>query len=120
MDTCMESNQTYLENERPWYEGPDGTCNIIQPTLLKMGEDKPLHLIFPVHWREASSVLPEAKAMAREHDAFLVLMLYGEASDSEIQSLVLEFAEAQVLPLWIGEQNRMKFNKVIGMLSQQE
>lgn len=105
------------ENRRPWYEGPDGTCNLDKPTLINMGEDRPLHLMFPVHWSEAVDILPEAKRLASERDAFLVLLVYGEASDQEIQSLILELADAQVLPLWIGEENRKKLDRIITMLS---
>jgi len=113
----MDSDKAILKNGLIWYEEPDGTCKILSPTLISMGEDRPLHLMFPVHLSEALSVLPEAKEMASERDALLVLLLYGEASDSEIKTLVLELAEAQVLPLWIGEENRRKFNKIVAMLS---
>ena len=118
MDMGRNSKEAYLHNERPWYEGPDGSCHLIEPTLIKMGDDQPCNLMFPVHWSEAMCVLPEAKKRAHELNAFLVLMLYGEASDSEIQSIVLELADAQVLPLWIGEHNRKKFDKIVEMLSQ--
>lgn len=117
MSSQIDSDEAYVEDNRPWYESPDGTCNFLEPTLINMGEDKPLHLIFPVHWSEAVELLPEAKNMANERDAFLVLMLYGEASDSEIQLLIIELADAQVLPLWVGEENRRKFNRIIEMLS---
>lgn len=112
----MDTNKAD-ENRRPWYEGPDGTCNLDKPTLINMGEDRPLHLMFPVHWSDAVDVLPEAKRLASERDAFLVLLIYGEASDREIQSLILELADAQVLPLWIGEENRRKLDRIITMLS---
>lgn len=117
MNSRTDSDEGYMEDDRPWYESPDGSCNFLEPTLINMGEDKPLHLIFPVHWSEAIALLPEAKNMADEREAFLVLMLYGEASDIEIQSLILELADAQVLPLWVGEDNRKKFNRIIDMLS---
>lgn len=106
------------EKRRPWYEGPDGTCSLDKPTLINMGEDRPLHLMFPTHWSQAVDVLPEAKRLASERDAFLVLLIYGEASDQAIQSLILELADAQVLPLWIGEENRKKLDRIITMLSQ--
>ncbi|NEP29640.1 hypothetical protein, partial [Moorena sp. SIO3I6] len=61
--------------------------------------------------------LPQAKTMARQLNGFLVLLLYGQASDQEIQSLVLELAEAQVLPLWLGWQNRKRFDRIVAMLS---
>jgi len=117
MATSMNSDKAHLGNNRPWYEGPDGSCNLLTPTLINMGEDKPLHLMYPVHWTDSLDVLPLAKNMASEQDALLVLMLYGEASDSEIASLILELADARVLPLWIGEQNRKKFNRIVAMLS---
>lgn len=113
----MDTYEAY-ENRRPWYEGPDGTCNLDRPTLINMGEDRPLHLMFPVHWSKAVEILPEAKSLAIAQDAFLVLLIYGEASDREIQWLVLELADAQVLPLWIGEENRKKLDRIIAMLSQ--
>ncbi|NEP53213.1 MAG: hypothetical protein F6K65_32200 [Moorea sp. SIO3C2] len=117
MNTWVKSEAAYLENHRPWYEGPHGTCNLLKPTLIHMGDDKPLHLMFPVHWTEAIDALPQAKIMARQLDGFLVLLLYGQASDQEIQSLVLELAESQVLPLWLGWQNRKRFDRIVAMLS---
>lgn len=117
MATSTYIDERYLDNNRPWYESPEGTCNILAPTLIPMGDDKPVHLIFPVHWSQAGNELLKAKKLAREKNALLVLMLYGEAPDSEVQSLVLKLAEAQVLPLWIGEQNRKKFDRVVAMLS---
>jgi hypothetical protein len=74
-------------------------------------------LIYPAHWTQARGIVLEAKKLARENDALLVLMLYGEAPDIEVQALVLDLADAQVLPLWIGEQNRKKFDKAIAWLS---
>ncbi len=112
----MDINEAY-DNRRPWYEGPDGTCNLDKPTLINMGEDRPLHLMFPTHWSEAVDILPEAKRLASERDAFLVLLIYGEASDHAVQSLILELADAKVLPLWIGEENRKKLDRIIAMLS---
>lgn len=75
--------------------------------------------MFPVHWAKSLEILPQAKRMADDHQAMLVLLLHGEASNSEIMSLVLQLAETQVLPLWIGEQNRRKVDQIISMLSQQ-
>lgn len=115
----MHSQEAALENNRHWYESPDGTCTILQPTLVNMGEGKPLHLMFPVHWAKSLEVLPQAKQMANSLQAMLVLLLHGEASDNEIVSLIVELAEAEVLPLWIGEQNRQKVDRIISMLSNQ-
>lgn len=115
----MNSFDPPLENDRLWYEGPDGMCNLFTPTLLNLGDDKPLHLLFPVHWRESLAILPKAKQLASEQDAFLVLMLYGDASDHEIRALVIELADAQVLPLWLGDQNRKKFDRIVAMFSRQ-
>lgn len=117
MATSMYTAERNLGNNRPWYEGPDGICKISEPTLLPMGEDKPPHLIYPTHWTQARGIVLEAKKLARENDALLVLMLYGEAPDIEVQALVLDLADAQVLPLWIGEQNRKKFDRAIAWLS---
>jgi hypothetical protein len=107
----------YWKNDCPCYEESDGTCKIIQPTLINMGDDKPLHLLFPAHWSEALYILPEAKQMTLALDAFLVLVLHGEASEDQIESLVLKLAEAKVLPLWIGKENRRKFNQITARLS---
>jgi hypothetical protein len=113
----MAAKEEYVENRPPFYEGPNGTCKFDKPTLINMGEDRPLHLMYPVHWSHVHHVLPSAKTMASKHDALLVLLIYGEASDSEIQSLILELADAQVLPLWIGEENRKKLDRIITLLS---
>jgi hypothetical protein len=113
----MDTNQANLKNGSIWDESSDGTCNLLEPTLIYMGEDLPLHLMFPVHWREALSILPDAQKMARQQDAFLVLMLSGKASESEIQSLILELAKAQVIPLWVGEDNQRKFDEILAKLS---
>ncbi|MBE9126833.1 MULTISPECIES: hypothetical protein [unclassified Coleofasciculus] len=115
----MHSQEATLENNSPWYESPNGTCTILQPTLVNMGEGKPLHLMFPVHWAKSLEVLPQAKQMANNLKAMLVLLLHGEASDSQIASLIVELAEAEVLPLWIGEQNRQKVDRIISMLFSQ-
>jgi hypothetical protein len=84
-----------------------------------MGDDLPLHLLFPVHYSQTLSVIPEAKQMSRELDAFLVLMVYGEVSESQMEYLILELAQAQVIPLWIGEKNRNKFTRVTNKLRTQ-
>jgi hypothetical protein len=110
-------NQLEINWNSPWYEKPDGTCNIQQPTLINMGDDKPLHLMFPVHWSKSLNVLDDAKKLASQLDAFLVLVLYGEASESEMASLTLEFATARVLPIWLGQKNRQQFDKVTAVLS---
>ncbi|HAG79748.1 MAG TPA: hypothetical protein DD379_18770 [Cyanobacteria bacterium UBA11162] len=115
----MNSDTAPLENQRPWYEKPDGTCNLDQPTLVNMGEGQPLHLMFPVHWTQSVEVLPDAKKMANDLQAMLVLLIHGEASDKDIASLIMQLAEAEVLPLWIGEQNRRKVDHIITMLSSQ-
>ncbi|HBL61664.1 MAG TPA: hypothetical protein DDZ80_25570, partial [Cyanobacteria bacterium UBA8803] len=101
----MDSNTASLGNDRPWYEGPDGTCNLEEPTLVNMGEGRPLHLMFPVYWAQSLEILPEAKKMANDVEAMLVLLIYGEAPDSEVAKLIVELASAEVLPLWIGDQN---------------
>lgn len=115
-DSVLDREQSNPKQDLPWYERPNGTCNFLQPTLINMGDDKPLHLMFPVHWSESLAVLPQARNLARELNALLVVMLYGEASDNDIESLSLEFAKARVLPLWIGEKNRRKFDRIIAML----
>ncbi len=101
---------------RPWYENADGTCKVQIPTLVSMGEDRPQCLMFPAHWSQSSSVLPKAKNMASELDAILVLLIYGDISYSEITALILELAEDRILPLWIGENNRKKFDRIVGLL----
>ncbi len=87
----------------------------IQPTLLDMGDDRPTYLLYAVYWREGLNILHEAKKLAREHDALLVLVLYGEVSLGEMESLVVEFAEAQVIPLWLAQENQSKFNTAVAM-----
>lgn len=101
-----------------WYEAFDGTCTINQPVLIHQGDDQPNYLLFPVHWPEFIAVLPEAKRVARESNALLVLVLYGELSLDTMKALVVEFAAAQVLSLWVGEQNRKNFNQSVALLSQ--
>lgn len=115
----IEAVKAYLKNDCPWYENPDGNCTILQPTVVNMGEDIPLHLLFPVHYSQTLSVIPAAKQMSREVDAFLVLMVYGEVSESQMEFLILELAQAQVIPLWIGEENRKKFSTVTNKLRTQ-
>lgn len=112
----IEAVKAYLKNDCPWYENPDGTCTVLQPTVLNMGDDLPLHLLFPVHYSQTLCVIPQAKQMGRELNAFLVLMVYGEVSESQMEFLILELAEAQVIPLWIGEENRKKFTTVTNKL----
>ena len=92
-----------------------GRSIAIQPTVIEMGEDGIAYLLYPVFWREWLTKVYEAKKLAREHDALLVLVLYGEVSLTEMKSLVLELAEAQVIPLWLGEENQSKFNLAIAM-----
>jgi len=113
----MNSNKTNLSN------GSGGNnplsvpeaCNISQPTLTNMGEDRPAYFMYPRHWYEAIGRLPEAKKLARERDALLVLVLDGEISLDEMKSLVAEFAVAQVIPLWLSEENQSKFNTAVAM-----
>lgn len=119
MGNLMQSQAASSPNSRPWYEKEDGTCTILEPTLVDIGANQPPHLMFPVHWAKSLEILPKAKQIADEHQAMLVLLLHGEASNSEIMSLVLQLAETQVLPLWIGEQNRRKVGQIISMLSNQ-
>lgn len=113
----MTSDTISADNQLPWYEGPDGTCTLDEPTLVNMGEGKPLHLMFPLQWDIVREALPDAIAMAKDLNAMLVLLIYGEAADSEIASLIVEFASNEVLPLWIGEQNRKKVERIIEILS---
>lgn len=113
----MNSEPTSTDNQLPWYEGPDGTCRLNEPTLVNMGEGKPPHLMFPVNWDAVSEVLPEAKAMAEDINAMLVLLIYGEAADSQIAQLIVELASSDVLPLWIGDENRKKVERIIEILS---
>jgi hypothetical protein len=113
----MTSDTISADNQLPWYEEPDGTCRLDEPTLVNMGEEKPLHLMFPIQWDLVREALPDAIAMAKDLNAMLVLLIYGEAADSEIASLIVEFASNEVLPLWIGEQNRKKVQRIIEILS---
>lgn len=117
----MSSDTASLENQPPcpWYEKPDGTCNLDQPTLVTMGEGQPVHLMFPVHWTQSLQILPQAKKMAGELQAMLVLLIHGEASDREIAELIIQLAGTEVLPLWIGEQNRRQVDQIITMLASQ-
>jgi hypothetical protein len=92
-----------------------GMSIAIQPTLLEMGEDGIAYLLYAVFWPEWLTKVYEAKKLARQHDALLVLVLYGEVSLTEMKSLVLELAEAQVIPLWLGGENQRKFNLAIAM-----
>lgn len=116
MSIFTNSGASYQENYGFWYESPDGLCNIQQPMLINMGEDKPLNLLFPIHWSESLPVLPEAQNQAKNLNAILVLMLYGDVSLEKMLSLAVEFASAKVLPLWIGAENRSKFNQAIAMI----
>ncbi|MDP8964136.1 MAG: hypothetical protein M3O33_09170 [Cyanobacteriota bacterium] len=117
MNTSNHSDAPYLENNRPWYESIDGTCTFQEPTAIYMGDDKPLHLLYPVHWKEWFGVLAKANSLARELNALLVVMLYGDVSLDHMKFLVLEFAEARVIPIWIGEENRKKFASTVARYS---
>lgn len=105
------------KNDHQWYERADGTCKFENPTLINMGDDRPPNLFFPVQASEALSVLAKAKYIANELDALLVLLLYGEIADLEMASLILELADSRVLPLWVGEKNRTKFDRIVAILS---
>lgn len=110
-------------NNTSWKNGSGGNnpssstkaCNITQPTPIDMGDDRPGYLMYPTHWYEALNRLPEAKKLARERDALLVLVLDGEISLDEMRSLIAEFAVAQVIPLWLSEENQSKFNTAVAM-----
>ena len=113
----MTSDTISADNQLPSYEAPDGTCTLDEPTLVNMGEEKPLHLMFPIQWDLVREALPDALAMAKDLNAMLVLLIYGETADTEIASLIVEFASNEVLPLWIGEKNRKKVERIIEILS---
>lgn len=117
MNISTNHNTSYLENTLPWYETADGTCKIKTPTLVNIGDDRPLHLLFPVDWQEWLSVLPSARNLATINDAILVMVLSGEVSFEQMQFLILEFAAECVLPLWVGTENRHKFNCAVVRLS---
>lgn len=117
MNISTNHNTSYLENPQPWYESADGTCRIQTPTLVNIGDDRPLHLLFPVDWKEWLSILPVAKNLATINDAVLVIVLSGEVSFEQMEFLILEFAAECVLPLWVGKENRHKFNCAVVRLS---
>lgn len=118
MNISTSHNTSYIENPQTWYEADDGTCRIKTPTLINIGDDKPLHLLFPINWKELLSILPSAKNLASVNDAILVLVLSGELSVEQMQLLIIELAVECVLPLWVGKENRDKFNCAIVRLSQ--
>lgn len=113
----MDSNKINLRNSSGGNKPSSFTkaCNITQPTPIDMGKDRPGYLMYPTHWYQALSRLPEAKKLAREQDALLVLVLDGEISLDEMKSLVADFAVAQVIPLWLSEENQSKFNTAVAM-----
>lgn len=117
MNISTNHNTSYLENSQPWYEAADGTCRIQTPTLVNIGDDRPLHLLFPADWKEWRRILPKAKNLATINDAVLVIILSGEVSFEQMQFLILEFATASVLPLWVGKENRDKFNCAVVKLA---
>jgi hypothetical protein len=121
MENWMKSNKTQLRNgsgeNHPLKFST--TCKITQPTSIAMGDDRPAYLMYPTHWHEALSRLPEAKKLARERDALLVLVLDGEISLNEMRFLVVELALAQVIPLWLSEENQSKFNTAVAMYTYQ-
>lgn len=113
MSNLLHVSTTYLKNHHPWYETVDGACMIQEPTLINMGDDKPHHLLFPVNWQEWLNVFPQARNLARQHDALLVFVLYGEISLEQMKALIVDFAEKSILPLWVGKSNRNKFNYAV-------
>lgn len=117
MNISINHQTSYLENLQPWYETTDGTCKIQAPTVVNIGDDRPLHLLFPADWKDSLSILPLAKNLATINDAILVIVLSGEISFEQMQLLILEFAAECVLPLWVGKENRHKFNCAIVRLS---
>lgn len=117
MNISTNYNTSCLINSPPWYESADGACIIQEPTLINMGDDQPLHLLFPVYWREWLFILPKANRLASELNALLILMPYGDLSLEQMKQLVLEFAHKSILPLWVGEENRSKFNCAVALLN---
>jgi hypothetical protein len=117
MNLSTSHKTSYLENSQPWYEAADGSCKIKTPTLVNIGDDKPLHLLFPVDCKEWLSILPSAKNLATINDAVLVVVLFGEISFEQMQLLILKFAAECVLPLWVGKENRDQFNHAVVSLS---
>lgn len=117
MKKSTQFNIPDLQNNCHWYEATDGNCTIQKPTLINMGEDIPVHLLFPVYWQEWLYVLPEANRLAWENEALLIFVLYGKVSLEQMKLLVLEFAVKSVLPLWIEEENRNKFNCAVAMIA---
>ena len=117
MNISTNHNTSYLENPQPWYEAADGTCRIQTPTLINIGDDRPLHLLFPADWKEYSAILSSAKNLATINDAILVIVLSGKVSFEQMQFLILEFAAEGVLPLWVGKENRYKFDCAVVRLS---
>ncbi|HEY9822798.1 MAG TPA: hypothetical protein V6D35_18805 [Candidatus Sericytochromatia bacterium] len=113
MNASTFLNTPSLKKKRPWYEAADGSCAVEKPMLIDMGDDKPLHLLFPIECSKSLLILPEAQNLASKLDALLVLMLYGEVSLEEMQSLVLHFATESTLFLWIGEKNWKMFNDTL-------
>ncbi|HEY9602325.1 MAG TPA: hypothetical protein V6C85_11990 [Allocoleopsis sp.] len=118
----MESNKTKLRHGSVGNNSLSfsTTDSITQPTLIGMGDDRPAYLMYPTHWQEALGQIPPAKKLARERDALLVLVLDGEIALDEMKSLVAEFALAQVIPLWLSEENQSKFNTAVAMHTYQQ
>jgi hypothetical protein len=113
MSNSLQINTPDLKNHCPWYEANDGTCRIKKPTIINMGEDRPAHLLFPINWEQCFNVLPHANNLASQNDAFLVFVLSGEISLEQMKSLIIKFADKGILPLWIGKENRNKFNNAV-------
>ncbi len=113
MSASLNSDQSTQDNQFPWYKSSD----IREPRLIYMGDDRPLLFLFPTSWQESLAVLPSAKNLASEQNALLILMLYGELSNNEMKVLLLELVAQQVVPLFIGESNRRRFNQAIKSLS---
>jgi hypothetical protein len=122
MENWMNSNKTKLRNGSGGYNplSFSTSCKITQPTVIGMGDDQPAYLMYPTHWHKALGQLPTAKKLARERDALLVLVLDGEISLDEMKFLVAEFAIAQVIPLWLSEENQSKFNTAVAMHTYQQ
>lgn len=113
MSIRTEVDNTCVNTHYSWFQDTEAVCNIPEPILINMGDDLPLHLMFPVHWSKCLNVLSTAQRIASKQDAFLVLMPYGNASDVEIARLMLELSYSQVLALWIEDENREKANQIM-------
>ncbi|MGB7443118.1 MAG: hypothetical protein WA919_18795 [Coleofasciculaceae cyanobacterium] len=118
MNIRTEGDNACINTHYSWFQDAKAACNIPEPILLKMGNDLPLHLMFPVHWSKCLAILSTAQRIASEKDAFLVLMPYGDASDLEIARLMLELSYAHVVALWVEDENRVKASKIMAKIVQ--